>query len=135
MHTVSAASFAEAVREGVAILRFQDQQVERACREARHRIIAGYSVPVVNTLLFASEIGEALCRDFPGSPFAATYYDDRTAERVWGLRSPRFDVGRVAAACGGGGHPRASGFRSSTDNLVMVDGALRPMSAVEVRPA
>ena len=97
-------------QEGEAILRNNRLQVERIVEHSSWREIAGWRVPVVNTLLLASEACEALLERFLDAPFAAAYHD-RGDQRKWSLRSyGEFDVSHVARSLGGGGHPHAAGF-------------------------
>jgi hypothetical protein len=106
-----------AVTEGAAILRFQAAQVEMLARSARFITLGGHSVPVVNSPLLQSEIGERLCQLHPEAPFAAVFFlrvlDNAwlAEEMVFSLRSRNgFDVSEVARQFGGGGHQAAAGF-------------------------
>lgn len=86
-------------------------QVNRIADAAVWGEIDGYCVPIVNTSLLFSEVGEELCKRFPKEPFAAYYFDRADCKRQWGLRSRNgFDVSTVAKVYGGGGHPAAAGF-------------------------
>lgn len=99
------------MREGLALLRFQTQQVDAMCRHARVGQIGGHEVPIANATVFFSDVGERLCELYPNAPFAAYYLDRSDGFRQWGLRSRGdFDVSEVAKALGGGGHPAAAGF-------------------------
>lgn len=72
-------------------------------------IIDGHAVPMVNTTVHISEIGNRLSM---AAPFAVMYFD--TAEfRVFSLRSSEtgVDVSAIAKKFGGGGHKHAAGFR------------------------
>lgn len=113
------------VREGAAILRYMDQQVDLITAQAsldywtipRVDGLAGkvtLPVAVCNATNLWSEIGEALLRKFPDATFAASYYDSRHGTRKWSLRSRGdFDVSAVAKRYGGGGHAAAAGFESA----------------------
>ena len=101
--------------EGMAILRAQERQVERIIAHAEPREIAGQIVPVLNSSVHHSEIGEALGE---GVPFVAIYHDEPGGRRAWALRS-RFgsdpvavDVAGVARQFGGGGHRASAGFQT-----------------------
>lgn len=97
--------------EGRAILNFQSQQIARAVSRARMLDLGGHSVPVVNSCLFQSEIGDELCRVYPEAPFSAVYYLNQHGKEAWSLRSiGSFDVAEVAKRYGGGGHRNAAGF-------------------------
>lgn len=96
--------------EGRILLGYQQSLIARALSKAHWKELAGYEIPVVNSLLFQSEIGDELCKRFPEAPFAAVYYQ-RGENEAWSLRSiGEFDVSEVAAQFGGGGHRNASGF-------------------------
>ena len=100
--------------EGKAILRFQSQQIARAVSRARLTEVGDFTVPVVNSCLFQSEIGDDLCRLFPDAPFSAVYYLNQHNKQAWSLRSiGDFDVSEVARRFGGGGHRNAAGFALS----------------------
>jgi oligoribonuclease NrnB/cAMP/cGMP phosphodiesterase (DHH superfamily) len=101
-------------QNGLAILRFQSQQVSIMADAAVTRIIGGHRVPVVNATLFFSEVGEELCARNPDAPFAAYYLDRADGRRQWGMRSRGgFDCSTVAKKYGGGGHPGAAGFTTA----------------------
>ncbi|HET7270214.1 MAG TPA: hypothetical protein VFI90_03925, partial [Rubrobacter sp.] len=51
------------IRQGRAILRFQDVQVEMICRKAYFRKLGGHKVPVVNSSCFWSEVGHKMLED------------------------------------------------------------------------
>lgn len=96
--------------EGRPILRALRSQVARLVDRASFQDIAGYSVPVVNASLFASNVLDELAKRYPSAPFAATYFD-RGDKRQWSLASiGSFDVSRIAKMFGGGGHHNRSGF-------------------------
>ena len=98
-------------REGVALLRLQDQQVESHCKRMRWENLGGYRIPVVNASDYRSEIANRLCTLHPEAPFAAAYYDTQEGFRSWSLRSVgEFNVAVLAKRWGGGGHKNASGF-------------------------
>lgn len=95
--------------EGVAILRYQEQQISMATSQPAQMVeIGGYTVPCVNCTHLISELGNELAK---GNPFAALYFD--TADkRVFSLRSTDegVDVAEIAKLYGGGGHRNAAGF-------------------------
>lgn len=102
---------ADLMAEGKAIVRFQNQQVARAVSRARLIEVGEWTVPVVNSCLFQSEIGDDLCRAYPDAPFSAVYYLNQKNQQAWSLRSiGDFDVSEVARRFGGGGHRNAAGF-------------------------
>ena len=84
---------------------------------ARKTVIGGYTVPVANLPgTFASDAGNMMAQ---GNHFAATYYDTER-HRVFSLRSADglIDVSEVAQRYGGGGHPRAAGFKVPRDHYL-----------------
>ena len=97
-------------KEGQVVLRFKEQLMQRVMRKIDWFEIAGHKVPAINTPLFASELGNQLCLDFPGADFAVCYADHEEM-RKFSLRSVGdFDVSAVAGIFGGGGHRNASGM-------------------------
>lgn len=97
--------------EGEAVLRFKNQMVKTVCENARWLDVGGYKIPVANTSVFFSEVGDVLCKMHPKAPFAGYYLDRKDGKRQWGIRSiGEFDVSVVAKKMGGGGHKNASGF-------------------------
>ena len=98
------------VKEGITILRLQRKLVAQAASSAVLGSVGGYEVPMVCASQNVSEIGEYLCDNHPGRPFAAVYRDHGN-QRRWSLRSRYgFDVSKVAETFGGGGHAAAAGF-------------------------
>ncbi len=121
------------LREGTAILRKHDLDVQQVIATTRRTmVIGGVRVPVCNCPPWmASDVGNALCEPMsvvdvpaiqtaPMTPdsgpvhiphFSATYYD-RDGQRSFSLRSRAAgaDVSEVARRYGGGGHRNASGF-------------------------
>lgn len=102
-------NFLEVVAEGNAILRFQQRQIEAICRHAQTAEFNGHTVPIVNTPVLISEVGNQLCQ---GQPFVVLWFTRGDGRRVVSLRSDAngLDVSKIAAAQGGGGHPHAAGF-------------------------
>jgi hypothetical protein len=96
---------------GSVILRKDQHLIDTSVSQAVKMVIAGHTVPVLNTTVLHSEIGEVLCQ---GYPFSATYFDRlRDNLRVWSLRSAPdgLDVNEIAKKFGGGGHKHAAGFQ------------------------
>jgi len=97
--------------DGGTILRFQSQKVSEICENAFWKEIDGYRVPVVNTSVLTSEVGDRLCQTNPTVPFAGYFFVRSDGKTQWGLRSPgRTDVSIIAKKFGGGGHKGAAGF-------------------------
>lgn len=92
-------------------------QVERALKNTRiMRIYLNdtvFEIPVVNCSAFEAEIGRGLCEEYPDAPFSALYCDHKDV-RTWTLRSTGvFDVSKIAAGFGGGGHKNAAAFSTA----------------------
>lgn len=101
----------EFLDRGEAILDHVRVTVDRLVGNAKIVPVGGHPVPVVNSPVYQSELGEALCKAHPDRPFAAVYYKPSTGVEVWSLRSRNgFDVSEVAKSLGGGGHKAAAGF-------------------------
>lgn len=108
--------FEQCIAEGSAIERYKNTMVETQAKAAKYLIIGGYSIPVVNSSILFSEVGNYLCQHDKMAPFAAYYVDRADGKRQWGLRSiGDFDVSRVAKKYGGGGHKNAAGFITDLD--------------------
>lgn len=97
------------VREGKAILRYQEQVVTAACKNAVEIEIDGHKVLSLNTTTLISEIGNRLCQ---GRPFSATYFIRGDGKKVWSLRSSDDGLGvsEIAKKRNGGGHQHAAGY-------------------------
>lgn len=95
---------------GRSLWKYQKSLIDRAVSKAHWIELKGYKIPVANSCLFQSEIGDELCLKFPEAPFAGVFYD-KGEQLAWSLRSVgEFDVSEVAAGFGGGGHRNAAGF-------------------------
>jgi oligoribonuclease NrnB/cAMP/cGMP phosphodiesterase (DHH superfamily) len=98
--------------EGKACARLHDQLVKSTCEKAFTTKIDVFHVPVVNTAIAWSEVGEELLRLNPAAPFVASFTVMKYSI-MWSLRSrPDFDVSVVAKKFGGGGHAQAAGFKT-----------------------
>jgi uncharacterized protein len=98
------------ISEGETLLRYQNQIVDKLCKNMRLTQVADYQVPTVNSPILQSEIGNYLCKLYPQYPFSAVYFDGNE-KRHFSLRSVGdFDVSAIAKSMGGGGHKNAAGF-------------------------
>lgn len=111
--------FAQAISSGNAIVRYKNSLVERLVQNHILMNIAGYVVPVVNSPVLMSELGNALAKMIDSTtgervPFGAYYFDRADGIRQWGARSiGDFDVSAVAKLYGGGGHKNAAGWQEA----------------------
>lgn len=107
----------EIIEQGKTILAYEKQLLKRAISKGVRMVtMAGHDVPMLNSTILASEIGNELAQ---GHPFAVTYFDTAT-KRIFSLRSAAdgIDVSDVAKQFpGGGGHFHAAGFSLPLDQL------------------
>ena len=96
------------VTEGRAILRAQDQLIEKLLRSAALVRFEGVTVPAICSPILRSELGERLAVDHP---FCLVWYE-REGRRYVSLRSREggTDVSLIAQAHGSGGHRHAASF-------------------------
>jgi hypothetical protein len=98
------------IAAGEPIVESQDMDIETIIQMTTRTLnIGGWQVPVANSALYMSEIGNRLANR-PGVAFGAVYYDARSG-RKYSLRSVgNFNVAEIASNYGGGGHKNAAGF-------------------------
>lgn len=98
------------IREGMAVVQNMNSKVDELCKSAIMMQIHIYTVPVVNTDMYISNVCHRLLELYPDTCFSAAYYD-RDDVRQWSLRCrDNFDVSEIAKIYGGGGHQKAAGF-------------------------
>jgi oligoribonuclease NrnB/cAMP/cGMP phosphodiesterase (DHH superfamily) len=98
----------ELEQEGRAILRYEQELVNKVAAQAVLVEFQGTVVPSVQSAILTSQIGERLSPDYP---FCIIWHD-RDGRRYYSMRSREdgSDVGAIAASFGGGGHTHAAGF-------------------------
>jgi len=104
----------ELAEEGAPILRANRMEVERALRFVHPVTIAGQRAEAVNAHHGRSAIGHELARRAAhGRPMGAVYrvQGERVDVSLYSIGD--FDVSRIAAGYGGGGHRNAAGFSVS----------------------
>ena len=91
-----------AVEAGKAILQSKQQAVREIAQFAHIGQVGEHLIPVVNSPIMQSEIGEYPVNTYPESPFAAIYFDVSPTVRKWSLRSRSngFDVSRLTKQFG-----------------------------------
>ncbi len=111
------------VIEGRAILRAQEQFIDKLLRTAVLVRFEGETVPAVHSTILRSELGERLVSNHP---FCLLWYE-RDGRRYVSLRSRDggADVSRIAQAHGGGGHRHAASF-----SMPIVEGMPMPFEVV-----
>lgn len=120
---------ARLVPEGMAILRAQQQMVERIAAGAESVTVGGWGALAVSSPVLQSELGETLAMENArrgGAPIGACYFrDGKSGKWIVSLRSrdgydglgsqegrqSAPDVSAIAKQHGGGGHARAAGFQ------------------------
>jgi oligoribonuclease NrnB/cAMP/cGMP phosphodiesterase (DHH superfamily) len=109
--------------EGETCERLYTQLVDNICKKPWKMKIAGHEVPVVNTSIAWSEVGDTLVKKNPDALFVASFtqFEDQI---MFSLRSrSEFDVSEIAKKYGGGGHKNAAGFKvKSFDELNLTSG-------------
>lgn len=102
--------------EGTAILRYENETVEKIAAYAVLLAFCGEVVPVVQSSVLTSQIGERLSREHPHAPFCVIWHD-KDGRRYFSLRSRSdgADVAAIATSFGGGGHTHAAGFSVPLD--------------------
>lgn len=99
----------EIVQEGKSIIRYKERLVERATKQAVEVEIAGQRILAANTPLLMPEVALELSRN---RPFGMAWMVRSDGLVQVSLRSSNgFDVSKVAAMYGGGGHPTSAGFQ------------------------
>ena len=97
---------------GNALLRQEGQIVATVASKAGEALVDNHRVPVVQSAVLASEIGEKLLELHPDAPFAVIYCPESDHAR-YSLRSREggHNVARTAEMFEGGGHPTSAGFK------------------------
>ena len=97
--------------EGTAILRYENETVAKIAAHAILLPFAGEVIPVVQSGVLTSQIGECLSHEHPRAPFCVIWHD-KDGRRYYSLRSRSdgADVAAIASSFGGGGHTHAAGF-------------------------
>jgi len=95
-------------QEGRAILRYEQELVNKLAGQAVLVEFQGETVPSVQSAVLTSQIGERLSSE---APFCIIWHD-RDGRRYYSMRSrdDGTDVGAIATSFGGGGHTHAAGF-------------------------
>ena len=99
-------------REGVTLLRYQQQLVDQLLTHTSQLHFAGHVLEVINTPILQSEVANRLAQT---NTFGLTWFVHE-GDAIVSLRSDSdFDVASLAKQYGGGGHIKASGFRFPID--------------------
>ena len=109
----SSSKFKKAVEKGEVIVKYEAELVGKLINEGAKLVnFEGHEVFVMNAPHeFASDIGSILSAK--QGPFSIIWSEERDLIRVSlrAARDSKFDVSKLAAKYGGGGHKAASGFR------------------------
>lgn len=96
------------VEEGKILLKKRDDQIRKIFAYAEEVEFEGYKCLMVNSPVYASHIGNFLCKKMPP---IAVIWSRRGKRIIVNLRSDgTVDVSKLAAKYGGGGHKAAAGF-------------------------
>lgn len=101
------------VRDGAALLRSHEKNVQAFIAHRCMEEIAGHRVPAVNVPYhYASDCADAILKAEPDAPFCAAWFKRADGRLQYSLRSrdDRLDVSEIAKKFGGGGHRNAAGF-------------------------
>lgn len=99
------------VQEGSSIVRTNQIEVERAVRHRTTLNVGGRKVEGANSRTQRSAIGHALAeREAFGEPWGCVYRIETQEVHATLYSIGDFDVARIAAEFGGGGHQNAAGF-------------------------
>lgn len=107
----------DACKRGSYILAYAQTMIDKVCKNAVRRRLAGWECLVVNSAHWASEIGERLSKK--ADIAMVWFYDHEQGYYNCGLRSAHddVDVSAIANSFGGGGHRRAAGFQARVSNI------------------
>jgi uncharacterized protein len=98
-------------QEGEIVIKVNNQKIEKILNNAFFTKVGDYIIPVINSPVLQSELGEALNLKYTDYPFSGVYYTIDFTD-YWSLRSKGdFDVSEVGRQYGGGGHKNAAGFK------------------------
>lgn len=118
--------YEEALTQGAAILRAQDQTVQQIVKHARMCVIPYDTAPTprpvaiglaVNSLVHQSEVGHELANK-SGTFGLAWYLAEDNTVRCSFRSNGDYDVSAIAKAFGGGGHRNAAGCTVSVETLL-----------------
>lgn len=99
---------AAVVKEGAAIVRYQNGIIERGVKNAYLVSFGGERVLAANSSVLKDQIGNALVKE--GYPFSIIW-SHKSEKVVVSLRADgKYDVSKLAEKHGGGGHKNASAF-------------------------
>lgn len=99
------------IEQGSVALEVKHQRIAKTIKSHHWQEIGGHRVPAVNDFGYPSETCEELCKE-TGADFAACWVTNYDGSITYSLRSRNgFDVSKVAAHYGGGGHTAAAGFK------------------------
>lgn len=105
--------FPNVLEAGLHCERLHDQLVSNIIDGAWIAKVAGHDIPIVNTSIAWSEVGNDLLIAYPHAKFSACF-TVRPDHIQWSLRSQGdFDVSEIARLFNGGGHKNAAGFRTA----------------------
>lgn len=106
--------YKDIIEQGEDLLVEQAVYIKEITQNAELVEIGGHTVPFVVAEEHVSEVGNELAAMYPAQAFAAVLNGKRLSLRSIG----DFDVSKIAAAHGGGGHKNAAGFTCERKEFV-----------------
>lgn len=108
----------EIIEQGTLLVKHNRVLVGEMALHARRATILGHDVPICNSYLYRSELGNFLAKD---EPFAVIWYQNKDSDIVCSLRSKDTgeDVSLIAKNFGGGGHARSAAFTVKQDSELL----------------
>lgn len=128
----------EFLKEGEALEREKQRNIEAAFEKRYIIQMCGYRVPVMNVPhQWASDAGHLMCQRLKTGRkhFSVTYFLDSAGAQV-SLRSTEdgLNVGEIAKMFGGGGHKHAAGFRVPCNDNFTMNRLLTPLNQLHPFP-
>jgi uncharacterized protein len=112
------------IPSGRAMIKYKDGLVDSIARNARvKKVKIGeniYEVPIVNSSILQSEVGNIISKDHP---FGIVFFENlENSKTVYSLRSSKegLNVSEIAECFGGGGHKHAAGFILPTNETILI---------------
>ena len=112
------------IPSGRAMIKYKDGLVDSIVRNARiKKVKIGenvYEVPIVNSSILQSEVGNVISKDHP---FGIVFFENlENSKTVYSLRSSKegLNVSEIAECFGGGGHKHAAGFVLPTNETILI---------------
>ncbi len=100
---------------GSILLESKDKRIKRSFEGGKDGIFEGFKTRFINTNFDISQVGHYSCKDKDYD--VAFIWFVRGTNVIACLRSTTQDVSKIAVKFGGGGHPGASGFNTTIEQM------------------